>query len=74
MDWAAAAIWLGKGPAQVSVSADERRGHAGEIVVKATLRKPRGMVIVATADTVERDLAVAFEWAMDNLRSKDAKQ
>lgn len=71
MDWAAAAIWLGRGPAKVTVSADERRGHAGEIVVRATLRKPRSMVIVATVETVEADLRVAFGWVAENLNWAD---
>lgn len=65
--WGSLAIWLGKGPATVSACADMRRGHAGEIVVRAMLQKPRGMMLVATAATVEADLRAAFQWAMDNL-------
>lgn len=63
--------WTGSGWGHVTVSADERRGHAGEIVVRATLRKPRSMVIVATVETVEADLRVAFGWVAENLNWAD---
>lgn len=71
MDWASAAIWLGRGPASVTVSADERRGHAGEIVMRAALRRPRSLVIVATVATVEADLRAAFAWVQENLNGAD---
>ena len=53
------------------MSADERRGHAGEIVVRAALRKPRSLVIVATAATIEADLRAAFAWVAENLNGAD---
>ena len=66
-------IWLGAGMAQVTAIADDRRGHAGKITVRAALAGGRKMTVVATAATVEADLRTAFGWAMDNLRSNDEK-
>jgi hypothetical protein len=67
-------IWLGAGAAQITAMADDRRGHGGKIRVRAALAGGRLMTIRADAATVEADLRVAFAWAMDNLRSNDAKQ
>jgi hypothetical protein len=66
-------IWLGAGMAQVTAIADDRRGHGGEIRVRAALAGGRIMTIRADAATVEADLRTAFQWAMDNLRSNDEK-
>lgn len=63
--------WTGSGWGHVTVSADERRGHAGEIVVRAALRRPRSLVVVATVATVEADLRAAFAWVAENLNGAD---
>ena len=64
-------IWLGAGVAQVTAIADDRRGHGGEIRVRAALAGGRLMTIRADVATVEADLRTAFGWVAENLNGAD---
>lgn len=55
------------GAAVLTVAVDDRRDHLGTLRIRVTGPKPREMMVVSPAATVERDLVAAFRWAMDNL-------